>query len=815
MVPTLALLLSLLLSPQLFAQEEPAQDGPVDVRLVIDVSGSMKQNDPNNLRQPAVGLLVELLPEGSKAGVWTFGKWVNMLIPHKPVDDSWRTSAGEESKKINSVGLFTNIGGALEKAAYDQGYADPEQKKHIILLTDGMVDIDKNAEANKKEWRRIADEVLPKLRDRGYVVHTIALSNNADRDLMNKLSVATDGMADVAYSADDLMKIFLKAFDAAVPSEQVALSDNAFVVDSSVEEFTALFFRANPSEQTQIITPDQQTWDASTNDSELRWHRTEYYDLVTVKRPLEGSWNVIGELDAQSRVTVVSNLNMRMRPLPNNVLKGTELNLDVFLQEDGKTISNPDFLSLMKVRAELLGGKQFDSLVSLWSEELARTSSIEGRYISTLPALEKEGVYEVRVVVDGKTFTRSIKHQVTLRQAFGAEVRETFENGNLHYLLTVNAFKNEVDYASTQVVASITKPTGQKVVRPLLLSELDVWQTKILPSAEGKYLANIQVKGTLTDGTAFQYDLDELTFNYSIDAGMVAEEEPFVDEKPEEPVSEDDAEPAPVVEPEVAPVVPAQEESGLPDWILYAALGLGNLLLIGLGYFAYRKIMGAPKQDILDELDQAVAEEPEAAVAEAAEPQEEAEPEDDEEEEPPMEDLDPDSGSDTEIFDESDPIVEAVEAEPESPELLEPEDEIPELSEADIVPDAADAEDDIPTLDAEEDLAADLIDEVQLDDEVDAEEANAEEVDLASNEPDKVTNEDEAIDLDELDDLDAMTLAMDAQESDSAEEASEEESDDMVEAMLKAQGLDLAEEELDDAISSLIDDLEDNDEKKS
>ena len=47
---------------------------PPDVRLVIDVSGSMKQNDPNNLRQPAVELLVQLLPEGSKAGVWTFGK---------------------------------------------------------------------------------------------------------------------------------------------------------------------------------------------------------------------------------------------------------------------------------------------------------------------------------------------------------------------------------------------------------------------------------------------------------------------------------------------------------------------------------------------------------------------------------------------------------------------------------------------------------------------------------------------------------------------------------------------------------------------
>ena len=50
-----------------------------------------------------------------------------------------------------------------------------------------------------------------------------------------------------------------------------------------------------------------------------------------------------------------------------------------------------------------------------------------------------------------------------------------------------------------------------------------------------------------------------------------------------------------------------------------------------------------------------------------------------------------------------------------------------------------------------------------------------------------------------------------------AEEAGDSELDDededMVEAMLKAQGLDLAEDELDDAISSLIDDLEDEEDE--
>src|SRR5690606_18260597 len=126
-----------------------------------------------------------------------------------------------------------NIGEALEKAAYDinnQTGTDQEStnqesthRKSIILLTDGMVDIDKDGERNRKEWRRIVDEVLPRLKDAGFTIHTIALSDNADSNLLGKLSLSTDGIAEVAHTADDLMKIFLKAFDAAAPAEQVPL----------------------------------------------------------------------------------------------------------------------------------------------------------------------------------------------------------------------------------------------------------------------------------------------------------------------------------------------------------------------------------------------------------------------------------------------------------------------------------------------------------------------------------------------------------------------------------------------------------------
>ncbi len=64
-----------------------------DIRILIDVSGSMKKNDPNNLRAPALRLLVGLLPNDAMAGTWTFGKYVNMLVPFRNVNAAWNKQA--------------------------------------------------------------------------------------------------------------------------------------------------------------------------------------------------------------------------------------------------------------------------------------------------------------------------------------------------------------------------------------------------------------------------------------------------------------------------------------------------------------------------------------------------------------------------------------------------------------------------------------------------------------------------------------------------------------------------------------------------
>ncbi len=597
---------------------------PADVRVIIDVSGSMKQNDPGNLRQPAVELLVQLLPEGSKAGIWTFGRYINMLVKHREVNDQWKRDATKLSAEINSVGLYTNIGEALEKATYDFDRPNSGYQTSLILLTDGMVDIDKDPEKNQQEWRRLVDEVLPRLQQSGYKVHTVALSKNADTALMDKLALGTDGLSEVANSADDLMKIFLRIFDQAAPSEQVPLEGNTFLVDSSIEEFTALIFPEPNSEPTRLISPDETEYRFDKEMNDVNWYRTSDYDLITIRRPLEGEWKLLADIDPDSRVTVVSNLNLLVKPLPTNLFADQVAQLSVLFQEKNKTVIDRDFLSLLQVD----GAVDHQESNEHWDRPLSEGESpANGIYSSALDMFQEEGRYQVSVEVDGKSFQRQFKHNITVRQPFAVDLEKQVNAGREEYSLTVRAHGELVDPANTQVVARIKDPEGRSSIKPLQLTPKDDWQLIIQPETEGRYQIRLRISGEDRNGESFNFDPGQQSFVYP------SEDNPFAQPVEEAPIPEPEPEvtPEPVVEPEAEQEVeepaeePVQEELDTEEevaeeessWPLYVGLGVGNLLIIALAVFAYRMVMGSGKGDSLKELEEAVAD----AEAEDGEPE--------------------------------------------------------------------------------------------------------------------------------------------------------------------------------------------------
>ena len=616
-----------------------------DVRVIIDISGSMKQNDPDNLRIPALNLIVEMIPQGARAGVWTFGQWVNMLIPPATVDAKWRENAKQSAKEINSYGLRTNIGQAMEQATW-QFERDGEYEQHTILLTDGLVDIAADNDPqqqtkNAAERQRIITEILKQYKDLGVKIHSIGLSNNADKVLLDKLALETDGSSVIVNSPEELVKAFLKAFEKAAPevAEQVPLSnDNTFDIDTSVEEFTALVFRKKGTPALQLTSPSGAVISQIKSIENARWFGESVYDLVTITQPEAGTWKIEADLDPDNRVTVVSDLKMEIKNLPNSLFPGQQVDFEVYLHEDGKVINNPDFLKLMTFEMTMTAesGRSGTKVISD-PDNLPK----DGRYKESISRLSKEGQYELKIEVDGKTFKRMRKDYIQVRQPIGFEIRKTESGKNQSYSVRVIPQVADVEVAKTRVIAKLKGPDQSSIIQAMPWVEEGVWEAVISPDkGPGEYEITMNIKGSLGENQEFRVKPDPIKLMFPIPADFtheyltqseeavkteeapkqaekleekpieevtpVAQEEPPVEEaSPEvqEPVmpnledkmksqeqaeQEDAAEEAPV-EQAVADE-PEEVLEPIPYW-LYAAIPIGVLLFGVGGFFVYRKIM--------------------------------------------------------------------------------------------------------------------------------------------------------------------------------------------------------------------------------
>lgn len=384
----------------------PRLSDSADVRIIVDISGSMKTNDPDNLRQPAVRLLARLIPEGADAGVWTFGQYVNMLVPYDAVDDAWRARAIDRSVDINSIALRTNLGEAITVASDDYFTRGDLSNTDFILLTDGKVDVSDGSDANKQERARILGPVLDQLVSKGATFHTVALSAEADSALLETLAERTGGSFNVAASADALNLAFLNALNAAVPQEQVPIEGNGFDVDSGVREFTALIFwgenETSATRELELTDPEGHVSVVGDTGQGMRWARESGYDLITVREPVPGDWQINGELGEGSRVTVVSDLRMVVTPVPTSFSQAQPLELQIAFFEDDDKLTDPDFLGVLDVRVTVTSEDNRSGTKVLSSDQ----PPANGIYRDTIGALPAAGRYTIEVVADGQTFSR-------------------------------------------------------------------------------------------------------------------------------------------------------------------------------------------------------------------------------------------------------------------------------------------------------------------------------------------------------------------------------------------------------------------------
>lgn len=373
-----------------------------EIHLLIDTSGSMKHNDPSNLRRDAVSLLSQLSPQDVAIGLWTFDTQPALLVPAETSADKRKDEIENSLVKITSTGQFTNIESAL-KAVNDKWVGTGN--RHIVLLTDGEVDLG-NPEENTQSRKRLLDAGISELKSNKAKLHTIALSPEADKELLKTLAENTGGKFSIAKDGNDLSKIFLGLFDSMSQSELQPVEDSSFFVDDRSTEFTLLMMHGPEKVNFALVSPDNHQITQQDHGQTVSWRSNPSYELVTVSNPTNGLWKVVGA-PKDTRYELRSDLKILVRGWESPLQENKERILGVSLTDHGQQVTQSYLLPILKVAVfDSVDNGNPHQIADLPSGGLANGSA-------QLPVtVTSPGKHLLRVWVLGPTMNRSLQREV-------------------------------------------------------------------------------------------------------------------------------------------------------------------------------------------------------------------------------------------------------------------------------------------------------------------------------------------------------------------------------------------------------------------
>ena len=188
----------------------PLWAAPTDVIVLIDNSGSMRQNDPSFALKGAVTKFFANLPADTRAGVLIFDQKVSYPVALAAVDATLQGAVKDSLTKVDYRGQYTNIPAAMERAIYElKTGGRKDAAKIVVFMTDGIVDTgNPRVDAEKAKWLR--DELATDAADNGIRIFGIAFTENADFFLIQSLAKKTSGEYFRALKPEDLDGAFTK-----------------------------------------------------------------------------------------------------------------------------------------------------------------------------------------------------------------------------------------------------------------------------------------------------------------------------------------------------------------------------------------------------------------------------------------------------------------------------------------------------------------------------------------------------------------------------------------------------------------------------
>ncbi|WP_241461106.1 TIGR03503 family protein [Shewanella mangrovi] len=270
----------------------------------------------------------------------------------------------------------------------------------------------------------------------------------------------------------------MSAYADTVPIAQASELKNRFRIDHMVEEVTLVVQRDFGSAPVVIIQPDGSKWYSSRHPDTVKWTDSESGDLINIKNPTPGPWQLTGKIVEGSKIVRLSKLGIEVEPFPQPLYQGERLKLKAWLTGDDLKMRLPGLAYMVQWNAT------FASQQDKEDANFAAGTFGVGNYQDNGADLDERP--------DDGTFTSNIN----LNQPWG------------HYLLTIQA-QNEVFQRQYQQPFVLSKiPADIQVVEPENPRE-QAWELALVADAEQLKLEESYFELSVVGPAGFQSNLSE------------------------------------------------------------------------------------------------------------------------------------------------------------------------------------------------------------------------------------------------------------------------------------------------------------------
>ena len=222
-----------------FEAPESTEARPTTVVLVVDHSGSMKEDDKIDGLKQAVATFLEGLPAGSRVAVIAFSDEVELICPFT-TDFGQVREAVESLEAVGGTRYYDAVSVALDLLGGQTG------RRAVLALTDGP---------DERSLSATLRSVVAQARGLGLPVHTLGLGDEqeiAARSLA-RLATETRGQNYLARDAGQLRKIYEEIARKLGSSYSLAYQTDRKVPDGTLRPIRISYEKAAQAAETAVF----------------------------------------------------------------------------------------------------------------------------------------------------------------------------------------------------------------------------------------------------------------------------------------------------------------------------------------------------------------------------------------------------------------------------------------------------------------------------------------------------------------------------------------------------------------------------------